>query len=92
MKLRLESNRWIMQQAEPLQEGEVPGVSGEDYDPDYQDPAIREYENFAVEEKDEFYAYVVRCLKCGTRFIAFDPDYETVREYCPGCGERLVNE
>lgn len=85
----------------PLAEGKRPPVSTIDEsgkrvwyypepDPEYRDPEIREEEKYAVEDKDEFWGYVTRCKKCGARFQGYDADYNYVRNFCPGCGERLV--
>ena len=87
----------------PLCEGMcVPEVDedGEPYYPEpveYEDPEIREEEKFFIKDKEELYDYMTVCKGCGTEFIAVLRDehrgyYQTVRNYCPGCGERLVSE
>ena len=84
----------------PLIEGKFPPVSmwmnGEfvyyypEPDEDYQDPEIREEEKYRVNDKEEFYNYTTTCLKCGTEFIAYGDKDTLIRNFCPGCGERLV--
>lgn len=61
-------------------------------DPDYVDSEIREEELYSVLGKDEFYGHVTVCKSCLTEFIAYDPknDWKYVRDFCPGCGKRLV--
>jgi len=89
----------------PLTEGEYPPytIMNKDGDieyrqtvpdPDYVDPEIQEEEMFSVLDKDEFYGYVTKCKSCNVEFIAYDPqnDWAYVRNFCPGCGERLVKE
>ena len=87
----------------PMVEGKCPPVSTVDEtgnmiyyypdpEPDYKDPEVREEDKFAVEDKDEFWGYVTMCKKCGARFQGYDNEYNYVRNFCPGCGERLVEE
>jgi len=91
----------------PLTEGEIPqrrymdkegNMHYEDVvpDPDYVDPEIREEDKFLVWDKEEFYDYVTHCKHCGTEFIAYasvpgNKLFDLVRNYCPGCGKRLVS-
>ena len=84
----------------PLVEGECHPIVGEDGKPYYPepsnepDPEIREEKNYSVLDKDELWDYVTVCKRCGTRFIAGidddDDNYQTVRNFCPGCGKKLT--
>ena len=98
----MEEGTWIKGML-PLTEGKCPpitrvGINGEIEscypipDPDYVDEEIYETETYSHEDKDEYYGYVTRCKKCGTRFQAFDFDWGSINNYCPGCGERLKEE
>ena len=62
------------------------------YDPDWKDPEIYSTDTYAQEEKEEFYDYPTRCLKCGTMFIAYDAGGERRINFCPCCGKRLKGE
>ncbi len=77
-RLRKDGNRWIKESMYP-----VPT-------PDYEDPEIYETETYSQEEKDEWYAYVTRCKKCNTEFMAYDDSGERIIKFCPGCGEKLI--
>ena len=82
----------------PLCEGKCPPAvdkNGKGYYPrpsKRKDPNVREEEKYSVEDRDEFWDYVTVCKLCGAKFIARDDDYKTIRNFCPGCGERLVTE
>lgn len=87
----------MLQHKLPLCEDKCPPVfdeNGNEYYPEpveYVDPEIREEDEYAVEDKEEFYDYVTVCSSCGTKFIAREAG-DIVRNYCPGCGKRLVSE
>ena len=84
----------------PLCEGKCPPAvskNGKAYYPKPSkcvDPEIGDKGKYSVRDKDEFYDYVTVCNHCGTEFIATQRGitYCRVRNYCPGCGERLVSE
>ena len=81
----------------PLGEGKCPPVYDEEKDefiypepdPDYKDPEERETDKYSIEGKEEYYGYVTFCKVCGTSFQAYNLDGEPVRNYCPGCGQKL---
>lgn len=73
----------------PLIEGEVPIKYGGFVVID-DTMELRETETYLQEDKDEFYDNVIRCKGCNTTFIAYSEDYKSVRNYCPGCGKKLV--
>ena len=85
----------------PLCEGEVPrhyvyGPSGEIYeevpDPNYvedYDGIDPDTDTYYLDGREEYWGWVTVCKACGTQFQAFTGD-EGVRNYCPGCGKRLV--
>lgn len=80
----------------PIVEGKCPPVYDEEKgwyypepDPDYKDPEEIETDTFFVSGKEEYYGYETVCRKCGTRFQARNEESTTIRNYCPGCGEKL---
>ena len=80
----------------PLVEDKCPPVvdeNGNAYYPEpsnEEDPEIMETEKYAIMDKEEYYNYVTGCNACGTTFIAYTDDTELVRNYCPGCGKKLI--
>jgi len=83
----------------PLVEGKCPPQQDENgnwYYPEpveYIDPEIREYDDYSVLDKDEYWGYETVCKHCGVRFIAYEKDEpEQVRRFCPGCGTRLEKD
>jgi len=83
----------------PLVEGKCPPRQDENgiwYYPEpveYIDPEIREYDDYSVLDKDEYYDYETVCKHCGVQFMAYDTDKTTqVRRFCPGCGTRLEKD
>ena len=77
-RMKLIDGKWEMVE-------EVP-----EYDPEWVDPEITETETYWQMGKDEFYYYVIKCKTCGSKFIAYDKGNEAVKNYCPGCGMKLV--
>lgn len=56
----------------------------------YKDPEKIETDSYIVLDKDEYWGYPTQCKKCGTEFQAYDNKDESIRNYCPGCGEKLT--
>lgn len=81
----------------PLVEGKCPPIydaeKNEYYypepDPDYKDPEMIETDTYYLADKEEYYYYPTVCKGCGTQFQAYDRDNQNIRNYCPGCGNRL---
>ena len=65
----------------------------EDYtDTDPFEGKIPETSTYYLGGKEEYWGFETVCKSCGTRFMAYK-DYGygyDVRNYCPGCGKRLV--
>lgn len=88
---------------EPMREGEVPkdyvmGADGRIYErirepgdpvPDPFEGNVPETETYILTDREEFYDFVTVCKACGVQFIAYK-DEEHVRNFCPGCGKKLV--
>ena len=99
MKLVTEIGKqsWVMDEMPVLVEGERPGetvLTAEGKIEKRELPPLEEWkdeemENAVILDKDEFYDHVTRCKNCGTEFIAYDNKNETIRNYCPGCGNEL---
>ena len=94
-------NDELMLFLEPLKEGEIPKhrnpvkINGEwkmieTEFPDLVDEEIMETETYKQNRIEEFYDYVIGCKTCGTEFIAYGKGYEKVKNYCPGCGKKLI--
>ena len=82
----------------PLVEGKCPPVYDAEKkewyypepDPDYKDPELIETDTYRIEDKEEYWNYETVCKSCGTRFIAYGEEWDTIRNYCPGCGQKLI--
>ena len=99
--------RWTLtpEPSLPLCEGKCPPAVDENGNGYYPEPApyakpeeCIETDKYEIKDRDEFWDYVTVCKKCGCEFMAYV--YKTqgvdghvaVRNFCPGCGERLVAE
>lgn len=93
----LERLKRMVHESPILVEGERPGetVLTEDGKiekrvlPPLEEWEDEELEDMTILDKDEFYDHVTRCRHCGTEFIAYE-NHESVRNFCPGCGKKLV--
>lgn len=88
---------------EPLQEGKVPkdygmGPDGKlyelipeesDYD-DYFEGREQDTETYFLTGREEYWGFETNCKICGTAFMAYGKDSKEIRNYCPGCGRKLI--
>lgn len=88
---------------EPLMEGVVPkqyamGAHGELYEiihepGDSVDPyngLERETDTYFLSGKEEYWGFETICKNCGSMFQAYNKNGESIRNYCPGCGKKLI--
>lgn len=55
---------------------------------------IPETDTYYLEGKEEYYDFETVCKACGARFMAYkdDKDWERIRNFCPGCGKKLIEK
>lgn len=58
--------------------------------PDWEMQEVIETETYWERGNEEFYDHVIQCKACGTEFIAYNKSNEAAKNYCPGCGKKLV--
>lgn len=86
---------------EPLQEGEIPKsysirdgkifeIIPEACDMCDHEEEVRETEKYYISGKEEYWGFETICKKCGVSFMAYKKDGDSIMNYCPGCGEKLV--
>ena len=52
-----------------------------------------ETDTYYLEGREEYWDFETICKACGTRFMAYDTKHkERVRNYCPGCGKKLIEK
>ena len=58
--------------------------------PEWQKQEVIETETYIERGNEEFYDHVIMCKACETEFIAYNKSNEAAKNYCPGCGKKLV--
>lgn len=77
-------DQWRQLEEEDIKEAEAEKWEGE----------TPETDTYFLADKEEYYDFETVCKACGARFMAYkdDKEWERIRNFCPGCGKKLVTE